>query len=829
MNLGNRSRSVRRITTLVGVATLITGFGAAVATSPVHASVSSTATTVTAATSGCQLGNGVKHVVQITFDNVHFFQDNPNVPSDLQLMPNLLNFFENNGTFLSNNHTPLIAHTADDILTTYTGLYGDRQGMPVSNDYQVYQTNGAGGTFGTTDSAGSFAYWTDPVFDTSPTATDTNPNMVYSPVPPATAKTPVSPTTETPAPWVPFTRSGCDVGDIATANAELENTAVDIPKVFGVGSPEDQQLINDPDSFKDPETADYVGLAVHCAQGSAYCANATGTKYGQSSPSSTAATDSLPDEPGGYTGYQALFGARYLSPELGAGTANVTHDGYEVTNAAGNLVDENGNQINGDFLSTPGFPGFGEINASQSLAYAADMLESGVPVVNMYISDIHGDEFIKGLSSSGQPCFHAPSALGSGSACYLAQAAYYNQAFGTFFQRLAADGITPQNTLFMLSSDEGDHEAGANVGRAIQPTPATCDGATVTDGVVTPGTPCTYPAGTFGELQGNVTGLLNEETGDTTQFGMEFDTAPEYYVNGDPSESSAQVRTFDHDIASLTAANPYTGTTQKIANYLADPTEEAILHMVNADPARTPTLAEFAKPDYYLEQGSATCDATVTGSAASDSPADCVTVDPGFAWDHGDYAAEINSNYIGFAGPGVKNLGLDGSGPSQGPSSAGANSGQTEVVDLNLQGPWTDETDIEPTEMYLLGLHTDYIQDGRVITQILANPNRALTSPLVTQLGEEYKQLNSSVGQFGAYTLTASTNAIESSTPGDAEFTTVNKALTSLDQQRDALANVIKTELYNAENYGAPVPLAGAQLVLAKLIIAEAGILAAHS
>ena len=92
--------------------------------------------------------------------------------------------------------------------------------------------------------------------------------MVYSPVPPATAKNPVSPTTTTPAPWVPFTRAGCDVGDVATpANAELENTAVDIPKVFGVGSPEDQQLINDPDSFKDPETADYTGIAVHCAAG----------------------------------------------------------------------------------------------------------------------------------------------------------------------------------------------------------------------------------------------------------------------------------------------------------------------------------------------------------------------------------------------------------------------------------------------------------------------------------------------------------------------------------------------------------------------------------
>ena len=86
-----------------------------------------------AADSSCHLGNGVKHVVMLQFDNVHFFRDNPNVPSDLQMMPNLLNFFENNGTFMSNNHTPLIAHTAVDILTTMTGLYGDRQGMPGIN------------------------------------------------------------------------------------------------------------------------------------------------------------------------------------------------------------------------------------------------------------------------------------------------------------------------------------------------------------------------------------------------------------------------------------------------------------------------------------------------------------------------------------------------------------------------------------------------------------------------------------------------------------------------------------------------------------------------
>jgi hypothetical protein len=178
----------RRITAVAGSAALLAGLGVAGATGPVRAASTATATAATKSVksnngNSCNLGNGIKHVVQITFDNVHFFRDNPNVPSDLEQMPNLLDFFEDNGTFLSNNHTPLIAHTADDILTTYTGLYGDRQGMPISNDYEVYQTNGPNGTLGTTDNAGSFAYWTDPVDDSSPTATDTNPNMVYSPVP----------------------------------------------------------------------------------------------------------------------------------------------------------------------------------------------------------------------------------------------------------------------------------------------------------------------------------------------------------------------------------------------------------------------------------------------------------------------------------------------------------------------------------------------------------------------------------------------------------------------------------------------------------------------
>src|SRR5690348_14353984 len=142
------------------------------------ASAAATAKATTTAGASCHLGNGVKHVVTLVFDNVHYFRDNPNVPSDLEQMPNLLNFFTSNGTFLSNNHTPLIAHTADDILTTFTGLYGDRHGMPISNSYQAYNADG------TTDPAGPFAYWTDPVFDTAKTPNpghDTNPTMVYAP------------------------------------------------------------------------------------------------------------------------------------------------------------------------------------------------------------------------------------------------------------------------------------------------------------------------------------------------------------------------------------------------------------------------------------------------------------------------------------------------------------------------------------------------------------------------------------------------------------------------------------------------------------------------
>ena len=160
---------------------------------------------------------------------------------------------------------------------------------------------------------------------------DTTPSMVYSDTVPASG----APDRQTPAPWVPFTRAGCTVGDFSTANMVLENVARDIPAVFGPNSPEAAQAAADPDSFKDAEVADYIGVAVHCAQGDATCANAQAVKFGQTTPSPSAAEDSLPTEPGGYTGFQGLFGARYVAPQLGAGTPNLIRNGYQVTDADG--------------------------------------------------------------------------------------------------------------------------------------------------------------------------------------------------------------------------------------------------------------------------------------------------------------------------------------------------------------------------------------------------------------------------------------------------------------------------------------------------------------
>ncbi len=56
--------------------------------------VTASANKPAAATAGCQLSGSVKHVIYLVFDNTHFNRDRPNVASDLEQMPHLLNFLK---------------------------------------------------------------------------------------------------------------------------------------------------------------------------------------------------------------------------------------------------------------------------------------------------------------------------------------------------------------------------------------------------------------------------------------------------------------------------------------------------------------------------------------------------------------------------------------------------------------------------------------------------------------------------------------------------------------------------------------------------------------
>jgi len=97
----------------------------------------------TTATNSCPLKSpkgAIQHVIYVQFDNTHFRRDNPDVPSDLEQMPHLLNFIQDNGVLMSNDHTVLISHTATGILTSLTGVYPDRMGQPVSNSFRYFKT-----------------------------------------------------------------------------------------------------------------------------------------------------------------------------------------------------------------------------------------------------------------------------------------------------------------------------------------------------------------------------------------------------------------------------------------------------------------------------------------------------------------------------------------------------------------------------------------------------------------------------------------------------------------------------------------------------------------
>jgi hypothetical protein len=620
-------------------------------------------------------------------------------------MPNLLNFLQGKGTFLTNHHTPLISHTGDDILTSLTGLYGDRHGQPVANAFGYFNANGS------VSFASTFAYWTDPTGSTSvPVMVGSN-GLVA------------------PAPWVSFARKGCDVGQVGVANTVLENITSDIVTVFGTGSPEYVESTSS--ATKLQAAADFEGVAVHCGFGSATCANPN------------ARADKLRNEAGGYVGYKALFGHKYVAATISPNAPLADIDGNTIRSGTGNV----------------GFPGFNGTSAPVTLGYVAKMLESGVPIVFSYISDAHDD------NAGGTGAF------GPGEAGYEQNLHLYDAAFGKFFARLKADGIDESNTLFMIMTEEQDHYAGTQ-----SPTPAGCDGVTVA---------CTYShattpvdSATLGEVNVNLSRLLNTEKGNTTPFSVHSDLAPTFYLDGNPAPTAVVTRQLERDVAGLTAFNPYKQASEPIVDYIVDPAGMKMLHMVTSDNTRTPNFVAFQKGDYFSA-------ASGTSPCTAANFTDCVNIQPGFAYNHGGYQPEITTLWLGMVGPGVK---------------AGGRDGVT----------WTDETDVRPTILRLTGVADTYVHDGRVIVEAL--DDEALPASLTgangtayVALAQAYKQINAQLGQLGLATLKASTFAITGNDAGDATYAACTAKITQWTQTRDSLAGQMKTMLDAAAFSGSRV------------------------
>jgi hypothetical protein len=765
---------------------------------------------------GCHLGNGVQHVFYIGFDNFHLRRDNSNnvanngdnnhntdlnIPSDLEQVPALYNFLKGNGTVLTNNHTPLIAHTSVDFTSAYSGVYGDQNGIATTqNNIAAYN----GGTYSTGGAAsvtsrggGGFGFWTDPLaIGPSGSAQFNTPQYL--------TKDQTNAVVNAPAPWVPFTRAGCDVGAVAATTMVLEN----------------QNSVNDVNAAMTaagkgaPFTTNDVGLAVHCAAGNGgspggICALAG--NFGGTDATVTAAPDNLPNEPpaGSYNsanGFYALFGHRFIAPAINDRLQGVGSGGSTTLGLLQNRPSATGfsTSFNGD-------------DGNYTLGYTLAMQEAGIPVTFGYLTTAHNcyaaldgasqstflsstyDDYNPGGSiPATNPCNHTDisgttdsgtsSSFGSGEQGYVNYLAQLNSDFGSFFSRAATDGYTPANSVFVFYSDENDHVSEAT------PANSTCDGVTTACQYNHSATQTTQTTGQLGEVTVKLDNAF-PQGGATSYFALS-DSAPDFYVEqngvmGPPSQTDPNVRAFERSIGAYTYPDPYDvqpGSPMKnLAPYEVDQAGMNAVHMITQDPNRSPTFDVFAPGEDFVEFAGS------FNSSDCGSTANTTCSNAGFPYVHGDFAPETDTTWAGFAGPGVANLGTS--------------------------NVWTDHTDLRTTVLALTGLQDDYTDAGRVITQILTPGavSSELTTQTATDLGTLLKKLNAPVYMssegandgFGPAIIAADTTAVKSNAPNDSTYTDVEGKIVNITAQRNTVVADIQARLSGAQN-GMTIDQAGA-------------------
>ena len=120
----------------------------------------------------------------------------------------------------------------------------------------------------------------------------------------------------------------------------------------------------------------------------------------------------------------------------------------------------------------------------------------------------------------------------------------------------------------------------------------------------------------------------------------------------------------------------------------------------------------------------------------------------------------------------------------------------------------------------LLGLKDDYNSDGRALTEDLtgwARPAAVKKGGSFTPLAQMYKRINAPVGELGLASLEASTKALESgNATDDSTYTNLENKLSSITNERDALASQMIALLEGAEFNGQAINGSQAQQLIAQ-------------
>ena len=539
----------------------------------------------------------------------------------------------------------------------------------------------------------SFKYWTDLTDDVNTPPTDAN----YRNDQREAAK-------NAPAPWVPFTRAGCDVGrDRAREHRAREHR-------HRPDRRHDQGLRHRLARVERGRRVER-GPGRHAARtsrrptssASASTAHrprrvcgATRTPRRTRCPTSRAATPAS----------RALFGAKYVNPVISRRRAPMRQRTPRKATPDQRPVGHRG------------FPGFDGMFATTTLSLRrADAGVRDPGHVRLHLGRPRPARRLPGASTSRT----RPARPATSSSCTTT-----TSPSSQFFDRLAADGINKSNTLFVFTVDEGDHFAGS------QPEQPGCDGVTVAVRL-------RHEPGRRDQRQ--PAAACSRRSTATTRRSPSTPTMRRTSTStGNPARTDRGRRgTSSGRWPAAAGLNPYTGAdADDIMVALADQVEDEDAAHGHRRSAADADLHAVRRSGLVLLRSRRRATTCATHAACASIP----------RADEPELRVEPR-----------RHPGRDRHRP--GP----ATSGRASRTSATTDSVWTDHTDHRPTHADAArpeGRLPDRRPGGR---REIADENALPVSlrvhhPSVEQLAASYKQLMASFGTFSMDTLTASTHAL---------------------------------------------------------------------